>query len=320
MKGSRHENRQCPFLRSYIPSYSSPHYSPVLIFAQYSSLELNAAVRAILPEDLRSLWQPIRSPSPVRHPTGRALLSALPVEILMMMINFIESTDDVVRLGLTNRTFWQLSYRWLQKVFSQDYGSWAGDRLVCFGDYFKLHDLPEGVSPDDLKHGTLAMRKPYIPDGYYSEEFPEWRILGSERHDSLMGSLYPPLVRAEMLYDLNRDWVLCNLTKREYIRADTIAEATQTTNNRAGPFIGKRLNLGNVLVTRICWSSDSSIDLPYEGDITRGVWAGDRFEITTTDRIKDMDMWKDVSDDVVKEIEAIWGASCTGNWKEWSCW
>lgn len=65
-------------------------------------------------------------------------------------------------------------------------------------------------------------------------------------------------------------------------------------------------------ITHLRWSSDPSISMCYDGGIWRGVWAGDRFDITTPDVLEKEDeneqqvAWKDVSDEVMKEMAAIW--------------
>ena len=59
--------------------------------------------------------------------------------------------------------------------------------------------------------------------------------------------------------------------------------------------------------------------MKYEGDIHRGVWAGDRFDIITIDQFKLADgekEWKDVSDEVAKEVTEIWGSEYGEKWLE----
>ncbi|KAG8988825.1 hypothetical protein FRB94_000382 [Tulasnella sp. JGI-2019a] len=87
--------------------------------------------------------------------------------------------------------------------------------------------------------------------------------------------------------------VLCNLSKREYVRQQAVE-----AHGCAG--------FGAFLLSRICWSSDSSVSMAYEGDIHRGIWAGDRFEITTIDALRGGETnWKDISDEMGKEMAAI---------------
>ena len=58
--------------------------------------------------------------------------------------------------------------------------------------------------------------------------------------------------------------------------------------------------------------------MSYEGDIHRGVWAGDRFDIVTLEEVKsdsgDEVKWEDVSDEVVEEMDAIWESKFEDQW------
>jgi hypothetical protein len=65
--------------------------------------------------------------------------------------------------------------------------------------------------------------------------------------------------------------VLRNLTKRVFVRSDTLNEI----------MLGYKINrgLGRLLIAHTCWSTDPSISMHYNGLIHRGVWAGDQFDI-----------------------------------------
>lgn len=56
--------------------------------------------------------------------------------------------------------------------------------------------------------------------------------------------------------------------------------------------------------------------MAYEGDRHRGPWAGNQFEITTTDRMKADMQWQDISDRVVGVLDEVWKAEMGDNWKE----
>ena len=109
-------------------------------------------------------------------------------------------------------------------------------------------------------------------------------------------------------YQSEYDWVLCNLTKKEYVLKKTATK--------------DGLSFGDFLVSRISWSSDSSMQIAYYGKeaLHRGVWAGDRFEITTTDRMQGgIESWTDVGDAMAKVLDEIWDAQFrrdgSGDWK-----
>jgi hypothetical protein len=96
--------------------------------------------------------------------------------------------------------------------------------------------------------------------------------------------------------------VLRNLSKRVYLRSDTL------------PFTGRDRvwGFGRAILSRICWSTDPSVSMLCEGDIHRGVWAGDRFDVVELDdfgaSIEELESsgWKDVTSEVREELIAIW--------------
>ena len=110
------------------------------------------------------------------------------------------------------------------------------------------------------------------------------------------------------------EWILCNWTKAEYVRASAVAELTGTQCR--GPWTSDSLSLGHVLITQICWSSDASAAMCYEGPITRGPWAGHYFGITTVDNLSqdnncvNKQPWTDVTERIVKEVLEIWRVDC----------
>jgi hypothetical protein len=195
-------------------------------------------------------------------------------------------------------------------------GSWAGHRLIYTGNHSL--DLP----PDLLTHDehTAVRSSPFfrcggrggVPEGdlflYASDQYK--RIHGiSSAH-------------ARAYFPSDRPWVLRNLTKREYIRADALALYPDECE---GPFIGVpgvRPGLGEVVMSRIAWSSDFSDECYYGQGITRGVWAGDRFDIRAVGTV-DLDgenefekPWKDVSAEVARETFCTWDTFRDHGWRQ----
>jgi hypothetical protein len=125
----------------------------------------------------------------------------------------------------------------------------------------------------------------------------------------------------EQFYPESKKWVLRNLTTREFVRADAIALKPDLVK---GPLING-LGFGEVVLSRICWSSDPATSTPYEGPLHRGVWAGHRFDITTIEKLQiqkeeeGADQWKDVSEEVAKEVEAIWKCEFGDDWVSIVC-
>ncbi|KFY81994.1 hypothetical protein V500_10915 [Pseudogymnoascus sp. VKM F-4518 (FW-2643)] len=124
-------------------------------------------------------------------------------------------------------------------------------------------------------------------------------------------------VKRSSFFPAGQAWILRNLTTKEFVTSGSIALDAQFIN---GPFI-KGIGFGEVVMSRTCWSSSDCISMSYDGQIHRGVWAGHRFDITTRGRhdesTKDEEAeWKDVSEEVVAEIAAIWGSEYGPGWRE----
>lgn len=105
------------------------------------------------------------------------------------------------------------------------------------------------------------------------------------------------------------------MTTNEIVRADAIALKPELIH---GPNID-HLGFGEVVLSRICWSTSNSVSMADTTNISRGVWAGHRFDITTIKRheseAKGIE-WRDVSDEVAREITEIWEANYGTDWRE----
>ncbi|KAF8901888.1 hypothetical protein CPB84DRAFT_1776933 [Gymnopilus junonius] len=159
-------------------------------------------------------------------------------------------------------------------------GTWAGNRVICLGDYARTWP-EEKVSPNDLTPGQLS-------------------------------NVTNPMNIKEA-YPMDRVWVLRNLTKKIFVRSNGIPtpgeDGTMSYGNHQG-FIGEP-GLGNVLLSRIAWSDDSSISMTYEDaeDISRGSWAADRFDVRGYDEVKEelaRDGWLDHTRVEAKRLYGIW--------------
>ncbi|KAA8894301.1 hypothetical protein FN846DRAFT_974739 [Sphaerosporella brunnea] len=140
----------------------------------------------------------------------------------------------------------------------------------------------------------LARSYKYIPDNL-DMEFDKLKSFNS-------GALYHPN---------GLEWVLRNLTTKEYVRRSVVGPGVN------GPFsYGGGVGLGHVLLSRICWSSDSSTAMSWDG-IHRGIWAGHKFDITAITAIEGDDSWKDVSVEAYEDIKAIWKSEYGAEWEEY---
>ncbi|KAA8895874.1 hypothetical protein FN846DRAFT_967633 [Sphaerosporella brunnea] len=113
-------------------------------------------------------------------------------------------------------------------------------------------------------------------------------------------------------YPKDLEWVLRNLTTKEYVRHSVVCPSA----NASAPFSSYRgVGLGHFLLSRICWSSDPSTAMSWDG-IHRGIWAGHKFDITTIKAIEGDDSWKDVSIEGYEELKAIWKSEYGDEWEE----
>lgn len=96
--------------------------------------------------------------------------------------------------------------------------------------------------------------------------------------------------------------LLCNLTKRQYLRSEMFVGGGDVVRD-----------FGRALLSQICWSTDPSISMRWNGNIHRGRWAGDAFDVVRATEIAQdwgnhlaTSGWKDVSSEVLQEMQLIW--------------
>ncbi len=286
--------------------------------------------------------------------TGQPIeFSTLPVEIHRLIFSHLELVEDVVCLGVTSRYFWAVSQEHIHDFYTSFLGHWAGENIVCVGEDVESNDLPPGLfsaeERDELGRKTIDI--PYDDD--YPDEiaFPavpftlhhfthpsisymekevdlrsvssriyfHCRDRGSYKDPAFSSRLSEPLVIEESHYfPQDEQWILRNLTTKEYIRGEAVALKPEYIH---GPDIDI-LGFGDIIMSRICWSTSPSASMNYEGGITRGTWAGHCFDITTFARHSDETKgvsWKDVSEEVMREIACIWESEYGSDWREKIC-
>jgi hypothetical protein len=252
----------------------------------------------------------------------------------------LEEFADVLCLALASEQMFRSGEKRIQAT-SEESAPWAGHRLICVGDYLKNEDIPHGLltseEQEELNRGVLE------EDEYYPEsaELSMYTLADirfpvpkrkKPRDDFSFYLGFRSRVRTMRInWDVFTDivkWlddksnidrskpdkgddhelILRNLTKRQYVRQNFTSTA-----------------LGTVLLARICWSSDPSCAMGYDGhELTRGVWAGDRFDITTLDRLEEdvstPGVWTDVSKEVDDEMAGIWESELGEGWREEDRW
>lgn len=162
---------------------------------------------------------------------------------------------------------------------------WASDRRMCIGN--AIRDYPEGVfSQEELEKAVQLESLDFSLYQYYQQKYKD------------KGS-------PETCLPKGPDWILRNLSKLQYVRAHTLP---------AIPFKHMRTpDLGAVLLSRICWSTRLSVGYyptwPGTRKIYQGIWAGDRFDLVLKNNFeRNEGEWMDVSEEVSKEIYAIWAS------------
>ena len=239
-------------------------------------------------------------------------------------------------LALTCRLFFRLTKNYVRVWSLGRTTRWMGGRLVCMGKRTRTKDLPGGMlRPEEHQHMLRSLDDPRrrYPTGRLGEKYADltlidhiaWRTVSvitwrkqvsaslSELQESTMRRL--PREDAETLVDYltpyyapRDDWVLYNKDTREYVRARAVAELCGQPDAEQ-PFLATcAVNLGDVLLSRICWSSERPPNITVAGrvhEVHRGVWAGNRFRISTMERLGSL-LGRDVSAEVVGEMEAVW--------------
>ncbi|KAG8989065.1 hypothetical protein FRB94_014689 [Tulasnella sp. JGI-2019a] len=240
-------------------------------------------------------------------PKGKSLLTNLPTEIIKISFKSIDDLEDAVALGLTCKRLLEIGLDQINHILAGYAGRWAGGRIACIGGDTKNKDLPNRrvLTPKEkaiIKDGDISLYQ-------YGNSFEE---IGGEGLLQCDPDFTRGLSRVERRQyeavvgaagDLFDAAVLCNLSKRVYFRPEAVKGFG-------------RFGLGTFLLSRICWSNDSSVSMEFR-DICDGDWAGDRFEITTIDALKGgADNWDDVSEDMTAFMEEILESEYGENWQE----
>ena len=246
---------------------------------------------------------------------GRFLL---PIEIIIMIFEEIHEDHDAIMLGLSHDTLMLIGWKHIRALVLQDIAPWAGGRIICFGAFGE--DLPDGLISEEEQEELLRLnyeQEPsttplalIVPFNLHSIVFENFG--GVTEHFEVsyqrlrgLSSKEQQILRQIIMetgYKWENGWVLMNLSAQEYVTSKAASRILRSMNpTDAGCF-------GQLILSRICWSTDCSTAIHFDGLLHRGVWAGDRFRIVTTEVFKTRtsgEKWKDVTVEATEWLKAI---------------
>ncbi|KAA1477022.1 hypothetical protein DENSPDRAFT_566220 [Dentipellis sp. KUC8613] len=233
---------------------------------------------------------PPLAPSIVKQ-TG---INGLPDKLLDKIFSYLYDGGQCIRLALTGRRYWNLARPHIRQSIT-DYIkslSWAGDRIICIGDYTEEDDLPRALQADKQFAGKDLYELvdedfTSVPSGLEGRGMLGGNILRSKLGEVLsnawMGdefafgpsSIFTDCIPVEEI-EANK-LVLRNLSKHEYVQYSRLPMSKSKSCE---------VDLALAAQSQICWSSDPSTSMWCAGNVTRGSWAGDRLDIAPIEEVK----------------------------------
>ncbi|VDB91933.1 unnamed protein product [Peniophora sp. CBMAI 1063] len=222
----------------------------------------------------------------------------LPPELHAVIFAHLSSLDDAACLTVAHRLLAPEGYRRVAQLRREEcthWGSWAGDRIITAGDY--IDELPENLLTPDEEAEMVIEGARFYNFAYHHYEGhaplafkPFLRIPPDAVGDHLRARLL--LDSTSPRYPLHGTWVLCNISRKAYIRADALTTLDWQINCQIdGPFI-RGTNAAVDLGTLVIMMTSCSDDL---GDVgTAGPWAGDRLAVIGVEELEG-EGWEDVS-------------------------
>lgn len=257
-----------------------------------------------------------------------------------MVCGCIEGLVDVTSFALACPRFWQIAKPHITRIRDGLIAErlWAGNRIICGGDYQEPDDWPSSISQREyesyLSKDDWPLSWPHYDrhlitlDGFegnsdYLRKCMEMSNLESKAHRFICSAVY----------DCG-SFVLRNMSKKLYVFERGFDKLLEGCSEKRPDVI----TLGHIALAQICWSSDPTTNMCYQGSMDRGEWAGDRLEIVSKKRhkreieeakkslqsglsdhvtgITGESEWKDATDECMKLIEDIWEAAEGKNWRE----
>ncbi|KAK7038195.1 hypothetical protein R3P38DRAFT_2904946 [Favolaschia claudopus] len=267
----------------------------------------------------------LRFPQRAVQRSEKPSLIYLPVELICEVFSYLRDVDHVLCLATTCQAFWEIGrstlYLRVMDMIMHCRQNWMGCRIICVGDYLDMKDIPENLLTsgerdkfiEHLRHEDSSLYNyPFhdVDRSYFNikptiYEFCNrygWDKIHVISHLLHGPSLPPPPSNLP---------ILRNLSRRIYVHYEAVLDLKEAyePHKIRDENIFADVDFGEVLVTRICLSSDPSTSTRYEGPLHRGDWAGDRFDVVyIPEEELDDGTWSDVSSEVLKVVEDIWRA------------
>ncbi|OJD20318.1 hypothetical protein ACJ73_08348 [Blastomyces percursus] len=229
---------------------------------------------------------------PAKRSRSSPHILTLPAEVHLHVLELLNA-GDLYRLDRQTRD-WKV-FRWVA-------GSLGRNTVVCIGDETSADEdaYPQGLldedDGDELKEGLTAA---------------EWEDGENEEEEESVFS------GPATLYDLARSrYQLPSLAQSDNPGVRYLQPHSLKSEYVSGPFI-RGIGFGEVILSRICWSTSGFISMENKHTTSIGRWAGHRLDIVPLDVLSNEDnSWKDIGDEVGKEIAEIWEANLGENWRE----
>ncbi|EZF30427.1 hypothetical protein H101_05935 [Trichophyton interdigitale H6] len=334
-----------------VPTYelvthlARPVFPSSLVEASAQSFRPDVQGRTSIPQKWRresaTAFEPSTSHAPVRTRSTQADLAGLPVEIHYIIFESL-SLQELYRLGLTCHCLWAVMMPVLARRCMESLGTWAGTPVICTSDLDTLGGdnpyPPTLLQPEDLEEldeGLDAGELPDEIDGCYAwspvnlfelagarydhpRDFRAYAIselfFGNRTEDPKRLAHISIFLRAPTFYPTDRQWVLRNLTTREFVRPAAVALDKAYIR---GPFIDV-IGFGEVILSRTVWYDDLPSDVR-DDDLSSYIrddsWAGHCLDIVPITDLDEGGPWNDISDQVSQHIERIGKHKFGDNWR-----
>ncbi|TFY70224.1 hypothetical protein EVG20_g2774 [Dentipellis fragilis] len=258
---------------------------------------------------------PPSAPSTAKQPG----INGLPDKLIDKIFSYLYGGGQCIRLALTGRRYWNLARPHVRDSITGYLKSlsWAGDRIICVGDYTNEDDLPRALKADKQFAGRnlyelIDEKFKDVPSGLGSHGMLGAKILRSKLGEVLsnawMGdefafgpsSIFTDCIPVEDIEA--KKLVLRNLSKHQYVQYSRLPVSKSKSCD---------VDLALAAQSQICWSSDPSTSMSCDGDVTRGSWAGDRLDIAPIEEVRNSKdvgqtvVWRDVSKRVASELRDL---------------